>query len=796
MFKPTSLALAMMATCSLPAIATTISGKVTDESGSPIVGAKVSVEGSRLIVVTDEQGNYALENIPEENVHVHVATTKYLHGDKDLGNISTDQQLDFVLLPASIENITVTASALQNSVLESVTPVSVISAEQLRRKQQPTLGETLKTSPGVHSSYYGPVSSSPIIRGASGPRVKIVQNGLDVGDASRIGPDHNVAASTSSATQVEILRGPATLQYGSGAIGGVVNVVDKRIPKEMPYGTEGEAEVRYSTVDNGKFGKVDVTTGVEDFAFHFDGFKRKTDNVEVPGYASVEPDDDEVKGEIASSDMDTTDFTAGVSYIQDEGYIGFSVERLDNLYGVPGHSHEHEHEEEEEEEEEHEEGTKIDVDMTRYQMAGEWSSPVDGIDNVRFMAAYTDYTHVEIEDGVVGTEFNNDSTNLKLSATHNGINGWHGVFGLQYTNGDYEAIGEEAFSPPTTTDTFAGFLIEQKTVGEVLFELGARVEQTRYDADDTEIEFHAEHADEDEDHEEEEHEEEILTFDFPTYDFTSVSLSAGANWEYTPGYSAALTLSHNERAPSQQELFSGGQHIATRTYELGLVFELDDDGELLDTLQDVEKEVSTNLDLTLRKFGGDWGYTVSFFYTQTDDYIYESATGLLAITEEHDHEEGEEEEEEEGTPVYHFQQADADLYGMEAEAFISLDDSWKLTVYGDYIRAKLATEDLPRIPPLRLGSTLRYQGQSLSGEVGVEWYDDQDKVASYETATDGYTMLNASVEYDIAAQGVDWVLFAQADNITDEEARVHTSFLKDYAPLPGRNFSIGVRAVF
>ncbi|MBU2977570.1 TonB-dependent receptor [Alteromonas sp. C1M14] len=810
MFKPTTLALALMAACSAPAIANTISGKVTDESGAPITGAKISIEGSRLIVFTDEQGRYSLANVPEQNVHVHVSTQKFLHGDKDLGSITDDQQLDFVLLPASIENITVTASAMHNSVLESVTPVSVISADELRRKQQPTLGETLKTSPGVHSSYYGPVSSSPIIRGASGPRVKIVQNGLDVGDASRIGPDHNVAASTSSATQVEVLRGPATLQYGSGAIGGVVNVVDKRIPQQMPYETEGEAEVRYSSVDNGKFGKVDVTTGVNDFAFHFDGFKRKTDNVEVPGYASVEPDDDEVKGEIASSDMDTTDFTAGVSYIQDEGYIGFSVEKLDNLYGVPGHSHEHEHEEEEEEEDhdELEEGTKIDVDMTRYQMAGEWYSPVDGIDNVRFMAAYTDYTHVEIEDGAVGTEFNNDSTNVKLSATHNGINGWHGVFGLQYTNSDYEAIGEEAFSPPTTTDTFAAFLIEQKKVGDVLFEFGGRVEQTRYDVDDTEVEFHVEHADEhdeddhdeddhdEDDHDEEEHEEEALAFDFPTYDFTSVSLSAGANWEYSKGYSAALTLSRNERAPSQQELFSGGQHIATRTYELGLVYELDDDGELLDTLRDVEKEVSTNLDLTFRKFGGDWGYTVSFFYTQADDYIYESGTGLLAVSEEHEHEEGEEEEEEEGTPVYHFQQADADLYGLEAEAFISLNDTLELTVYGDYIRAKLDTENLPRIPPLRLGSTLRYQGQSLSGEVGVEWYDDQDEIASFETATDGYTMLNASVEYDIAAQGVDWVLFAQADNITDEEARVHTSFLKDYAPLPGRNFSIGVRAVF
>ncbi|MBU3021078.1 TonB-dependent receptor [Aestuariibacter sp. A3R04] len=828
MHNRTTLALALMAVFSGSAAATTITGKVLDQSGNPVVGAEVTLEGSRRVYITDDQGRYTLKDIASDDVHIHVSSPKHLHGDEDLGIVKQDRVVNFTLAPASIENIVVTATAMQNSVLESVTPVSVISADELRRKQQPTLGETLKSTPGVHSTYYGPVSSSPVIRGASGPRVKIVQNGLDVSDVSRIGPDHNVATSTSSATQVEVLRGPATLQYGSGAIGGVVNVVDKRIPQEMPYGTEGEAELRYSTVDNGKFGKVDVTAGAGDFAFHFDGFKRNTDDVDIPGYGSVEPDEDDTPGVLGSSDMETTNFTAGLSYIQDEGFIGFSVEQLDNQYGVPGHHHHHEdeHDEDEHDEDEHdeehaEEGTMIDVDMTRYQMAGEWHSPSKGIDNVRFSAAYTDYSHVEIEDGEVGTEFTNESTNLKLAVTHTGVQGWHGVVGLQFDDSDYEANGEEAFSPPTNTSALALFLVEQKKVGDVTFEIGGRVERTTYDAADAEIELHAEHEDEhedehdeghhddeheheDHDHEEEDHEhEELIAFDFPEYDFTSVSLSAGANWEYQPGHAVALTLSRNERAPSQQELFSGGQHIATRTYEVGLVYQLDDDGELLDTLRSVEEEVTTNLDLTFRKFSGDWGYTVSVFYTQADNYIYESDTGLIAISEEHEHEEDEHEEEEghdeheeEGTPVYYFQQSDADLYGIEAETFVNLNESWRLEVYGDYIRAKLDNEDLPRIPPLRLGSTLRYQSQSLSGEIGVEWYDDQDKTAPFETATDGYTLLNASVEYDIAAGGIDWVFFASADNITDEEARVHTSFLKDLAPLPGRNFSMGVRAVF
>lgn len=828
MHKPSLLAAAMLTAFSGGAFATTISGKVTDQSGAPIKGAEITVEGSRRAVFTDENGVYTMSDVSANDIHVHVSSNKYLHGDKDLGRVTGDQQLNFTLAPASVENIVVTATAMQTSVLESVTPVSVLSAEELRRKQAPTLGETLKTTPGVHSTYFGPVSSSPVIRGASGPRVKIVQNGLDVGDVSRIGPDHNVAASTSSATQVEVLRGPATLQYGSGAIGGVVNVVDNRIPQEMPYGTEGEAELRYSTVDNGKFGKVDVTTGKDNVAFHFDGFKRKTDDVDIPGYSEIEPDEDASYGTLESTDMDTTDFNAGISYIQDEGYIGFAVEKLDNQYGVPGHHHhheeEHDHEDEdhEHEEEGHEEGTKIDVDMTRYQLAGELHSPTDWIDNVRFAAAYTDYSHVEIEDGAIGTEFNNKSSDVKITVAHTGVRGWHGVFGLQYNDGDYEAVGEEAFSPATSTSALSAFLVEQKKVGDVTFELGGRVERVSYDADDAEVELHVEHLDDhdhdhegeehdheehdeedhDEEHEDEhDHDEELMAYSFPDYDFTAVSLSAGANWEYQPGYSVAVTLSRNERAPSQQELFSGGQHIATRTFEVGLVYDMNEEGELSDDLREVEKEVSTNLDLTFRKFSGNWGYTASFFYTQADDYIYESGTGLLAVSEEHEEEAGEEGEahehgDEEGTAVFYFQQADADLYGFEAEVFYNITDEWRVEAYGDYIRAKIDNGDLPRIPPLRLGSTLRYQGQSLGGEIGIEWYDEQTRTASYETATDGYTMLNASVEYDIASAGVDWVLFASADNITDEEARVHTSFLKDLAPLPGRNFSVGVRAVF
>jgi iron complex outermembrane receptor protein len=205
---------------------------------------------------------------------------------------------------------------------------------------------------------------------------------------------------------------------------------------------------------------------------------------------------------------------------------------------------------------------------------------------------------------------------------------------------------------------------------------------------------------------------------------------------------------------------------------------------------------------------------VSFFYNQADDYIFQTNTGLIALSEhghddEHDeHDEGMEEEhmgeehehdehgDEEGLPVFYFQQADADIWGFEAETFFDLSDTLRLTVFGDYIRAEIEDDNLPRTPPMRFGSELSYVNDGLSADVGFTWYDEQTQVASFETPTDGYTLVNASVQYEFGGQGVDWVVFARGENLTDEEARVHTSFLKDQAPLPGRNVTVGVRALF
>ncbi len=751
---------------SCQAHAAKVTGVIKDTNGKAVEGAVVTVKGSNARSVTDENGRYQLDNVGDGHLHMHVVSSRHIHGDKEFDDFSGDRTVDFVLKASSIENIVITANSLQSSVLESVTPVNVLAGDELRKRQAPTLGETLKSTPGINSSYFGPVASSPIIRGNDGPRVKITQNSLDVSDASRVGVDHNVGVDAGTATQIEVLRGPATLQYGSGAIGGVVNVVDNRIPRTLTDGIEGEAELRHETASDEKFSKIDLNASAGKVAFHIDAFNRETNDVEIPGFAESEPDEGEEPGTLESSSINATSVTAGLSYIGDRGYIGFSVQQLDNLYGIPGH---HEEEEGEEEEEEEEEGVNLDVDSTRYQLAGELLRPFEGINNIKLAVGYTDYEHVELEGDEIGTLFANETTELRLSAEHESIGGWHGTFGLNASTVNFLAVGDEAFTPPSDTETFALYLVEEKRVGDVTWKVGGRIERNELSADPFGVPLAGF--------------EEAVTIDLPDLDFTSVSLSGGFNWEYKEGYSFAINLSRSERAPTQQELFSAGEHVATQTFDLGAFFTTDANGDIILSGAGIEEEVANNIDVTLRKFSGNWGYTFTAFYNQVDDYLFQADSGFLF-------------EDDEDLPIQNFRQEDADLFGFEAQVSYQINEIFSFTAFSDFIRADVDSGDLPRIPPLRIGGELAFVYQGWDGDIGVTWYDDQDRVAEFETETDGYTLLEAGLNYTWETQSTDWIFFARGTNLTDEEARVHTSFLVDLAPLPGRGFTMGVRAQF
>ncbi|WP_281559688.1 TonB-dependent receptor [Thalassomonas sp. RHCl1] len=812
------VACSLAASLSFPAWAEKISGQVVDHKGQAIAGAKVTLKGdanAELYVTTDSSGTFILEQVNPGGVLLTVEAKNYAAMQKSLQLSTRDMaDLQLVLSPAAIEVIRVQASPFNATSINSAQPVNVLSSDELRNKQASTLGETLKNEVGVHSTYFGPVASSPIIRGLDGPRVLVTQNGLDVGDASRVGPDHVVASETSTATQVEVLRGPATLFYGSGAIGGVVNVVDNRVPKSTD--TAAEWLLEHNTVADENLASLSLDSGKGNIAVHLDGFWRESNDYEIAGKAEMageEHDEHEEheegeeheeheehgeSGKLANSAAKSSGFTLGSSYLFDNGYLGFSYGLMNREYGVPGHSHggheeEDEHEEHEgEEHEEHEEAEAADVyadmEQKRYQLLTELTFDQSFIQRLQGKLAYTDYRHQEIENGEVGTQFDNESLEGRIDLYHQHFDGWQGAWTFHYKDSDFSAMGEEAFTPASTTKSQAVAWLEEKRFGDFLLQLGARYEHVTISADALVLEGH--------EHEGESEAAEEIHFDKQSFD--PVSASVGGVWDFAPGYNLGMSLAYSQRAPSAGELFSYGPHIGTNTFEVGALFSLHDegDGEFHPHLTESEGELETsyNLDLTLRKYQGDFSYVLSAFYNHVEDYYYQHDTGLF-FSEAHDHEG--EEHEDEALPVLTYRQADVDMYGAEIDVSYQLTPQVKTGVFADFVRGKLSDGgNLPRIPPTRIGSQFNYQGQNFDAELSASYYFKQDKLAVNETETSGYLMLDANFNYYLEGFGNDAVLYLKGQNLTDKNARVHSSFLKDVAPLPGRGISVGIRGSF
>ncbi len=681
-------------------------------------------------------------------------------------NIQKDEQ--------DIETLLITASPLNRTVLQSSTPVSILSGEELDQNQAATLGETLKNMPGVHSSFFGPVASSPIIRGLDGPRIKVVQNGLDASDASRVGPDHQVATETSTATQIEVLRGPATLLYGSGAIGGVVNVVDNRLPTQRQEGLTGEVFAQYDNVADAKTLSTDLNVGSGDFVFHVDGYNRKTGDYKIPVPADI--NEDGGSGELANSSISAHGYNLGGGWITDDTRVALSYGRMDSEYGLPV-----------------EEDVYIKLKQNRYQGVVDWNKLSGFFKAVHLQSAYTDYQHTEFEGAEAGTTFKNETIESRLWAEHEVVAGWKGVMGLHYNHLDFSALGEEAFTPPTKTNTTAVFLMEEHEMGALLWQLGARAENLKHKVNN---DFYADL-------------EQLSNLSFDNKDYTAVSGSAGVVWNLDDHHSLAFNYAYSQRAPSASEIFSYGPHIGSGVYEIGGGFTIDEQEgvyTLSQASQDMDKEESNNLDFTYRYQDDAWNASVSLFHNQVGNYIFEQRTGLVSVDGQlitqasFDADvalNGEPEEETDGLPVVLFQQQDATLYGFEAQLDLHITDELRWEIFSDYTRAKLDEGgNVPRIPPMRVGSSIHYEQGNWHSEIEVVRNSKQDKIASNETDTDGYTMLSASANYYLDLDKMDMTIYLKGNNLTNEEGRVHSSYIKDKVPLSGRSVSLGVRAKF
>lgn len=779
------------------ALAQTLSGTVTNAAGKPLANATVEIEALKRVTSTNELGEFTFSNVKEGDYTLHIFASGFAHLHEHTQAQSDNAGgANFVLARSAIEVIDVHATPMHLSVMESATPVSVLSGETLRRQQAATLGDTLEKLPGVQSNFHGNVASTPIIRGLSGPRVLITQNGLDVSDVSRVGPDHAVASEASTAKQIEVLRGPATLFFGSGAIGGVVNVVDQRVPTSTE--TRGEFVLETQTVNDQKLGTFNVTTGVDNIAFYADGFYRDSNDYETP----VAPDIDDPDGAhvVENSNEESNGFTLGTSYLFDQGYVGVAVERFEREYGVPGHSHGGD--------------TSVfaDLEQTKYQLLGEYNFTNDFLQSVHFRAGYTDYEHAEVEGGLVGTTFSNETEELRVELLHKPMAGWRGGISLHYKGSDVFAQGEEAFTPPSEMEMFAVALMEERHFGDFLVQLGARAESVTLDASSVllpELDAHEhddEHDHDEHAHDEHEHEGSEFVRQFAVdQEITPISLSAGVVYTINESYNVGVSLSRSERAPSASELLSFGPHIGTRTYEIGALFDLSEEGEFVLSQTAIDLETANNIDLTFRKTQGDVGFVFNAFYNQVDNYYFQEETGLFAESG-HDHDHGEEghgeeehseDEHSDELPVYLFGSADAVLHGFELQVAWQTTDNLKLDFFADYVKARLKDGGaLPRTSPMRVGSHVAYTLDNIRADLDITYFAKQDDISTFETETDGYTLVDASITYDIPLGDIDLSVYLSGENLTDEEARVHTSFLKDIAPRPGRNFAFGVRGYF
>lgn len=604
-----------------------------------------------------------------------------------------------------------------------VQPAGVLRGEDLRRRQASSLGDTLDREPGVQSGGMGPGASRPVIRGQDAPRVRVLDNGLGTMDVSTISPDHSATAETLGATQVEILRGPATLIHGGGAIGGLVNVVTKRIPRDRMQGVAGAAEIRLGGAAREHTGLVDLNGGSGGFAWHVDAFSRNAG------------DYDGRRGRVFNSFIESRGANFGASLIGDRGHVGVGVQVLDRFYGVPVG-----------------ELARIDLDQLRYELEGELRDPLPGISRVRARLGRTDYRHKEVEQsGEVATRFENNGTEGWLELAHRPVGPFTGLLGFSGHGRRFSAVGEESFIQPVRSRGNALFLVEEARAGNWRLELGGRVERERHTPD--------------------------AASGLPERSFSPTTWSGGVTWTFMPGYSAAATLTRAQRAPAIEELYASGPHAATATFEVG-------DNAL-------RMESSRNLDVSLRKTGGAWRWKAGVFANRFRDYVFAQSLGTVDDTGTND--------PAGGFTLVNYRQVAARFRGFEAELAWRPEGAWGLRLFADAARGRLdGAGNVPRMTPSRLGLEGSYGSGPWGAFASLLRVMRQDRIAAaQETATPGYTRLDAGLQYRIEHGGqASTTLFLQANNLLDEDMRVHTSFIKDFAPLPGRSIAAGVRATF
>jgi iron complex outermembrane receptor protein len=635
---------------------------------------------------------------------------------------------------------------------------SVIADADLARELKPTIGETLSHQPGVSATSFGPNASRPVLRGFQGERVRVLADGIGSFDVSNTSVDHAVVINPLTADRIEVLRGPSSLLFGSSAIGGVVNVVDSRIPRKVPdEPVHVDLLATYGTAANERSGgtRVDLPVSSE-FVLHFDGSYVKTADLEIGDHvltpalraqAALSPDPTiaalaDLKDRLPNSAGRTWEIAGGAAYVGSNANLGFSVSRYDSLYGVPiRYSLDPAIEAE---------SVRLDVKQTRFDARGEINPASGFVEAIRFRGGYARYRHNELsEDGTINTTFRNRGGEARLELVQREHDGWKGAIGAQFVSRKVAIVGAEKFLPENLSRQYGLFTVQSLDLGALRAEAGGRIEHAVASAK----------AD------------PILLNPDERRRFTSLSGSLGASVEVIHGWRIGLNGSYTERAPAAEELYANGPHAGTQAFEIGD--------------PTFGKEKSTGLEGTLRGSGEGYSLSASIYYSWFNGFIYETPTGAI----------------KDDLPVFQSRQADARHYGAEIEASVRIATIGKFEInldgVGDFTRASIrGGGPLPRIPALRVMGGIEAQSDVVTGRVEVEHVNGQDRIATFETPTKGYTLVNSSLAIKPLGADSKLDLMLSANNIFDVDARRHASFLKDYAPLSGRDIRIGLRFSF
>lgn len=640
----------------------------------------------------------------------------------------------------SLSEVTVTGNPLGRTDL--ITPAAQYSGQGLLLRSQTTLGETLNNTPGVSSTYFGPNASRPVIRGLDGDRVRILSNSGASLDASSLSYDHAVTADPISVERIEVLRGPAALLYGGNAIGGVVNVIDNRIPREPSPGINGKLDVGLASANREKGAGALLEGGSERVGLHVDVFDRRTSDVRVPvSLACTMQGVTTFARRICNSASDVRGGAVGGSVFFDNGYLGASVSTYRNDYGTVA-----------------EDEVTIGMKSTRYALEGEWRNLPGPLQGVKAQWSRTDYGHTEFEAGAPGTVFGNSGGDFRLEARHAKFGPLEGVMGLQTESTRFSADGAEAFAPYSRTRQRAIFALEEMSTAWGRLSFGARAESVKVASLGSPM---------------------VPRFAAAEREFHPASFSLGALWNLAPQWQLTGNLASSQRAPRDYELFADGPHIATAAYEVGNA--------------NLGKERSSNADIGVQWKSGANHVKVSAFATRFRNYIALLSTGAMRDVD------GEQ------LPEFAYSQVRARFRGLEAGGNLRLMDkagTLDLELRGDLVRAHNATtgQPLPRIAPARAGATLVWSQGAFGARLGFDRSSAQNRVPAGELATPAYTLWNAALTYKMKAGASQLLWYARLDNAGDRLAYSASSILTQTAPgkspLPGRSVKIGLQASF